>query len=165
MPLEKPNLELGELLDCLASSGQHTQNVEADLQTEQVSIVISSCREEHMERKTYSLAKGSALANGNLVTLLNTESGRDVGGEVLVSLLVTRVLGDEVEVLSSDNDGSVHLGGNDGAGQDTATDGDGAGEGALLVYIAQSQQFQFARGCVPVRISISISSRGSNLAF
>lgn len=38
MPLEKPNLELGELLDCLASSGQHTQNVEADLQTEQVSI-------------------------------------------------------------------------------------------------------------------------------
>lgn len=113
MPLEKPNLELGELLDCLASSGQHTQNVEAD-----------------------SLAKGSALANGNLVTLLNTESGRDVGGEVLVSLLVTRVLGDEVEVLSSDNDGSVHLGGNDGAGQDTATDGDGAGEGALLVDVA-----------------------------
>lgn len=116
-------------------------------------------------RKTYSLAKGSALANGNLVTLLNTESGRDVGGEVLVSLLVTRVLGDEVEVLSSDNDGSVHLGGNDGAGEDTATDGDSASEGALLVYIAQSQQSQFVRGCVPVRISISISSRCSNAAF
>lgn len=90
------------------------------------------------KRKTYSLAERSALANGNLVTLLNTESGRDVGGEVLVSLLVTGVLGDEVEVLSSDNEGSVHLGGNDGAGQDTATDGDGAGEGALLVYIATS---------------------------
>lgn len=70
-----------------------------------------------------------------------------------MSLLVTRVLGDKVEVLSSDNDGSVHLGGNDGAGQDTATDGNGAGERALLVYIAQSQQFQFARGCVPVRVS------------
>lgn len=107
---------------------------------------------ESSSGKTYSLAERSALANGNLVTLLNTESGRDVGGEVLVSLLVTRVLGDEVEVLSSDNEGSVHLGGNDGAGQDTATDGDGAGEGALLVYIAQSQQFQFDRGCVPVRI-------------
>lgn len=51
-----------------------------------------------------------------------------------MSLLVTRVLGDEVEVLSSDDDGSVHLGGNDGAGQDTATDGDETGEGALLVY-------------------------------
>lgn len=56
-----------------------------------------------------------------------------MGGNVLVSLLVTRVLGDEVEVFSSDDDGSVHLGGNDGAGQDTATDGDETGEGALLV--------------------------------
>lgn len=141
MPLEKPNLELGELLDCLASSGQHTQNVEADLQTERLALVYSQLSRKVGKKETYSLAEGSALANGNLVTLLNTESGRDVGGKVLVSLLVTRVLGDKVEVLSSDNDGSVHLGGNDGAGQDTATDGDGAGEGALLVYIAQSQQF------------------------
>lgn len=85
--------------------------------------------------KTYSLGERPALANGNLVTLLNTESRRDVGGKVLVSLLVTRVLGDVVKVLSSDDDGSVHLGGNDGAGQDTATDGDETGERALLVYI------------------------------
>jgi hypothetical protein len=56
-----------------------------------------------------------------------------VGGNVLVSLLVTRVLGNEVEVLSADDDGSVHLGGNDGTSQDTATDGDETGEGALLV--------------------------------
>jgi hypothetical protein len=56
-----------------------------------------------------------------------------VGGEVLVALLVTRVLGDEVEVLSSDDESSVHLGGNDGASQDTATDGNETGEGALLV--------------------------------
>ena len=56
-----------------------------------------------------------------------------MGGEVLVALLITGVLGDEVEVLSSDNDSSVHLGGNDGAGQDTATDGDETGERALLV--------------------------------
>ena len=50
MPLEKPNLELGELLDCLASSGQHTQNVEADLQTEQVSIDFESCREKKRQK-------------------------------------------------------------------------------------------------------------------
>lgn len=60
-----------------------------------------------------------------------------MGGEVLVSLLVTGVLGDEVEVLASDDDGSVHLGGNNGAGQDTATDGDETGEGALLVYTSK----------------------------
>jgi hypothetical protein len=53
--------------------------------------------------------------------------------KVLVSLLVTCVLGDEMEVFSADNQSSVHLGGNDGAGQDTATDGDETGEWALLV--------------------------------
>ena len=82
---------------------------------------------------TYSLAERSALADGNLVTLLNTEGGRDVRRHVLVPLLVTRVLGNVVEVFAADDDGSVHLGGNDGAGQDPATDGDQTSEGALLV--------------------------------
>lgn len=82
---------------------------------------------------TYSLAQGAALANGDLVTLLNTEGGGDVGSKVLVALLVARVLGDEVQVLSSDDDGSVHLGGDDGAGEDTTADRDEPGEGALLV--------------------------------
>ena len=86
-----------------------------------------------MDWVTYSLAQWSALANGNLITLLNTESWRDVRSEVLVSLLVSGVFGDEVEVFSADDEGSVHLGGDDGSGQDTATDGDEAGEGALLV--------------------------------
>lgn len=113
MPVEKPNLELGEGLDRLASSGQNAEDVEADLKEERISIKL---RHRKRETKTYSLAERPALANGNLVTLLNTESRRDVGGEVLVSLLVTRVLGDVVKVLSSDDDGSVHLGGNDGAG-------------------------------------------------
>ena len=82
---------------------------------------------------TYSLAQRPALADGNLVTLLDTESGGDVGGEVLVALLVTGVLGDVVKVLSADDQSTVHLGGNNGAGKDTATDGDETGEGALLV--------------------------------
>lgn len=50
-----------------------------------------------------------------------------------MTLLVTGVLLDEVEVLAADDEGAVHLGGDDGAGQDTATDRDEAGEGALLV--------------------------------
>lgn len=82
---------------------------------------------------TYGLAERPALADGNLVTLLNTESGRDVGGKVLVAALVTGVLGDEVEVLAADDESAVHLGGDDGAGKDTATDGDETSEGALLV--------------------------------
>lgn len=45
---------------------------------------------------TYSLGQRTALANGDPVTLGDTESGGDVGSEVLVTLLVTLVLGDEV---------------------------------------------------------------------
>lgn len=58
--------------------------------------------------------------------------------EVLVALLVTGVLGDEVEVLAADDEGSVHLGGNDSSGEDTATDGDLADEWALLVCDARN---------------------------
>lgn len=83
--------------------------------------------------EAYGLGKRPALADGNLVTLLNTEGGGDVCGKVLVAFLVTGVLGDEVEVLATDDEGTVHLGGDDGTGQDTATDGDLTDEGALLV--------------------------------
>jgi hypothetical protein len=38
-----------------------------------------------------------------------------------------------VEVFTADDDGTVHLGGDDTAGQDTATDRDHTGERALLV--------------------------------
>jgi hypothetical protein len=38
-----------------------------------------------------------------------------------------------VEVFTADDDGTVHLGRDDTAGQDTTTDGDHTGEGALLV--------------------------------
>ena len=82
---------------------------------------------------TYGLAEGPALADGNLVTLLDTESRGNVGGKVLVAALVTGVLGDEVKVLAADDQGAVHLGRDDGAGKDTATDGDETSEGALLV--------------------------------
>ena len=47
---------------------------------------------------------------------------RNVRSKVLVSLLVTGVLWDEVEVFSADDEGSVHLGGDNSSGQDTSTD-------------------------------------------
>ena len=52
-----------------------------------------------------------------------------------MALLVTVVLGDVVEVFTADDDGTVHLGGDDTAGQNTATDGDLTDEGALLVCL------------------------------
>ena len=62
------------------------------------------------------LGKGSALADGHDVTLLNTgEGGGAVSGKVLVSLLESVVLLDVVQVVSSDNEGSSHLSRNDDA--------------------------------------------------
>lgn len=80
-----------------------------------------------------SLGQRPALADGDLVAVFDTECGGDVGSEVLVALLVTVVFGDVVQVLAADDEGAVHLGRDDGAGEDTATDGDQAGEGALFV--------------------------------
>lgn len=73
------------------------------------------------------------MSNGDLVSILNTESWRDVRSQVLVSLLVTGVFGNEVEVFSADDESSVHLGGDDGPSQDPATDRNETGERALLV--------------------------------
>jgi len=109
---EKNRLELVELLDSLASSGKHAENIESD-----------------------GLAERSALSHGNLVTLHNTESWRDVRSKVLVSLLVSGVLWDEVEVFAADDQRAVHLGRNNGAGQDTATNGDKSSKWALLVNV------------------------------
>jgi hypothetical protein len=74
-------LKLGERLDGLAGPGEHAEDVETD-----------------------RLGERSALADNDLVTGLDTESGGDVRSEVLVALLVTRVLGDEVEVLAADDE-------------------------------------------------------------
>ena len=50
-----------------------------------------------------------------------------------MSFLISRVFGDEVEVLAADDEGSMHFGGDDGAGEDTAADRDRTCEGAFLV--------------------------------
>lgn len=81
--LHTMRLELGELLGGLSASGEDTKDVEAD-----------------------GLGERPALADDDLVTRLDTESGGDVCGEVLVALLVTGVLGDEVEVFTADDQGA-----------------------------------------------------------
>jgi hypothetical protein len=63
-----------------------------------------------MRLGTYGLAQRSALSNSNLITILNTESWRNVRSKVLVSLLITGVFWDEVEIFSTNDESSVHLG-------------------------------------------------------
>ena len=56
-------------------------------------------------------------------------------GDVLVSLLVASVFLLEVHVVAADNDCSLHFGGAHDATENAASDGDVAGEGALLVDV------------------------------
>jgi len=110
--IEGKYLEFGEGLVSLALRGTNAENIESD-----------------------RLAQRSALTHCNLVTLLHTESWRNVGSQIAVPLLITMVLGDVVEVIPSDDDGTVHLGGDNGSGENTTTDGDETGEWALLVDV------------------------------
>ena len=82
-----------------------------------------------------SLRKRTALTDSYDISILHTKGGRAVGGNVLVSLLVTAVLSDVVQVVSSDDDGSLHLGGDDLPLEDSSTDGNISGEGTLLVNV------------------------------
>jgi hypothetical protein len=76
-------LKLGEGLDGLSGPGQHTEDVEAD-----------------------RLGEGAALTHDDLVAGLDTEGGGDMRGEVLMALLVSRVLGNEMEVFAADDEGT-----------------------------------------------------------
>ena len=55
--------------------------------------------------------------------------------DVFVSLLVSLILLDEVEIVPSDNDGSLHLGGDNHSSEDSSTDGDITSEWTLLVNV------------------------------
>ena len=83
-----------------------------------------------------SLGEGAALTDGHNITLLDgIKGGGAVGGNVLVALLKTTVLGDVVKVVPADDNGVLHLGREDDALEDASTNGDVSGERALLVDV------------------------------
>lgn len=53
--------------------------------------------------------------------------------QVLVSFLVSGILGNEMEVFTPDDESSMHFRRHDGASQDTPADGDLTSEGTFLV--------------------------------
>ncbi len=77
----------------------------------------------------------AALADGDDVTDLHLEGRGAVHRDVAMALLVPAVLGNEVKVVPADDDGALHLGGDDEALQHAAADTDVAREGALLVDV------------------------------
>jgi len=81
------------------------------------------------------LGEGTALTDGHTITLLHREAGRAVDGHGGVTLLVPVVLGDVVQVVTTDDDGALHLGRTDDAGENTTTDANVRCEGALLIDV------------------------------
>ena len=85
--------------------------------------------------ETNSLGKRTALSDGYDITILDGEGRRAVSRDILVPLLVTTVLGNVVQIIPSDNNGSLHLGGDDLSLQNSSTDRNVSSEGALLVNV------------------------------
>ena len=82
------------------------------------------------------LGEGTALAHGDDITGLNIhEARRHVDGHVIVALLETAVLLDEVQVIATNDNGTLHFELADDSGQNSATNADVTGEGALLVDV------------------------------
>jgi hypothetical protein len=85
--------------------------------------------------ETDGLGEGTALSDGDDISDSKSESGRAMGGEGLVTLLKSVVLLDEMEVITSDDNGSLHLVGNNNTLEDFASDGDITGEGAFVIDV------------------------------
>jgi hypothetical protein len=81
------------------------------------------------------LGEGPALADDGDIADLDAKGGRAVGGDVAVAFFVTVVLGHVVQVVAPDDDGALHLGGDDDALEDLAADSHSAGEGAFLIDV------------------------------
>ena len=67
-----------------------------------------------------------------------------MSSKILVSLFVTVVFWNVVQVISSDDDGTLHLGAHDDTSQDTTTNGDVAGEWTFFVNVSSFDSFTWS---------------------
>ena len=80
------------------------------------------------------LGDWSALSNGEDISDSNSlESWGKMGRKVVMSLLESVIFLDVMEIISSQDDGSSHLGGKDDTFTDSSSDGNVRGEWAFLV--------------------------------
>jgi len=91
---------------------------------------------DHLQNvEAHGLGQGAALAHSHDIALLDSEARADVHGHVAMALLKTTVLGNEVKVVTADDDSVLHLSADDHTLQDASSDRDIASERALLVHI------------------------------
>lgn len=89
----------------------------------------------------HSFCEGPALSNHNDVTFFDWESRRAVDWDISVSLLISVVFRNIVEIVPSDDNGLLHFGWDHNAFKDLASDWDIGGEGALLINVFRFDGF------------------------
>ncbi len=87
------------------------------------------------------LSEGSALSDSDDITFLDSETRRAVSNEVSVSLFISIVLFDIVEIVSSDNDGIFHLVRDDHSSKDFSSNADISSEGTFFVNVISLNGF------------------------
>jgi len=88
---------------------------------------------EDIERHCF--AKGTTLSDENNISFFYRESGRNMSRDVGVTLLISVILGNVMQIITSHNNCSLHLGWNDDSLEDLSSNGDIGSEGAFLVDV------------------------------
>lgn len=83
---------------------------------------MGGIKASYIGQVTYRFTQRSALPNGDLISFLHTECRRNMGSQVLMSLLISGVFGNEMEVFASDDESSMHFGRDNGASEYSTTD-------------------------------------------
>ncbi len=86
--------------------------------------------------KMNSLGEWSALPDNNDVTFFNWESWWAVDWDISVSLLISVVFWDIMEIVTSDNNGSLHFSRNNNALKDLTSNGYIGSEWTFLIDIS-----------------------------
>ena len=81
------------------------------------------------------LAERSTFTDDDNISFLDWESWWAMDWKISVSLFISIVFGNVVEIISSDNDGSLHLCGDTDSLEDLSSDWNVAGEWALFVNV------------------------------
>lgn len=82
-----------------------------------------------------SLSERSALTNDNDISFLNWESGWAVDWDISVSFFISIIFWNIMEIISSDNNGSLHLCWNYDSLKNLASNWDVTGEWALFINV------------------------------
>jgi hypothetical protein len=91
--------------------------------------------------KMDSFSEWSTLTNNNNITFLHCKSWRAVNGNISMSFLIPIVFRDVMKVVTSDNDGSLHFGGDADSFDNFASDTHFGSKGTLFIDILALDSF------------------------